>query len=178
MTDTLPTQSTRPTFTVRTAAEATGKSRRTIGRMLEAGELEGATKDEESGAWSIPTEALLGAGLRLHAPSPPDAVGDEGDEDEAAEDDRAELLAELADWRRRAEVAEAIADERAASLSDMRTALELANRMLPAGPRAEATDAAPAKPRRKWWRGGEGRVSHPRATMGGAMPCRSLELAR
>lgn len=159
MTDTLPTQSTRPTFTVRTAAEATGKSRRTIGRMLEAGELEGATKDEESGAWSIPTEALLGAGLRLHAPSPPDAVGDDADEDKAAQDDRAELLAELADWRRRAEVAEAIADERAASLSDMRTALELANRMLPAGPsvpQAEAAEAAPAKPRRKWWQGAEG----------------------
>jgi hypothetical protein len=41
----------------------------------------------------------------------------------------------------------------------MRTALELANRMLPAGPRApqaEAADPAAAKPRRKWWQGGEG----------------------
>lgn len=61
--------STRPTFTVSAAAKATGRSRRTIGRLLDAGELEGATRDD-SGTWSIPVEALLGAGLAVHAPSP------------------------------------------------------------------------------------------------------------
>ena len=61
----------RPTFTAPEAVAATGKSRRQIGRMLAAGELVGAHKT--AGEWQIPLEALLAAGLRLHAPSPPDA---------------------------------------------------------------------------------------------------------
>ncbi len=40
------------------------------------------------------------------------------------------MQAELAEWQRRAEVAEAVAAERAAALDDLRTALALAQRML------------------------------------------------
>ena len=50
----------RPTFTVSAAPEATGKSRRTIARLLDADSLPGATRDE-SGAWCILLEALLAA---------------------------------------------------------------------------------------------------------------------
>jgi hypothetical protein len=169
----------RPTFTISAAAEATGKSRRTIGRMLDAGELVGATRDD-SGAWAIPVEALLGAGLQLHAPTPPDAANDRAattpadlpkDANDRATSEGAQLRAELADWRRRAEVAEAIAAERAEALADVRAALALAHRMLPAtattgdfsdapAPAPASTPEAPntrtpetpaAGPPRRWW---------------------------
>ncbi|MFB7032102.1 MULTISPECIES: helix-turn-helix transcriptional regulator [unclassified Streptomyces] len=64
----------RPLLTQREAASACGVSRSTIRRRREAGELPGCVQDEERG-WLIPVEALLAAGFRLHAPSPPeDAV--------------------------------------------------------------------------------------------------------
>ena len=150
----------RPTFTVSSAAQVTGKSRRTIARMLDAEALPGATRDD-SGAWCIPLEALLAAGLQVHAPSPPD------DQQEATErsltpteaTEAEQLRAELADWRRRAEVAEAIAAERAAALADVRSALDLAQRMLPAStPSTPSTTPTPipttptAEPRPRWWR--------------------------
>lgn len=150
----------RPTFTVTGAAAATGKSRRTIGRMLDAGELVGAHRDD-TGAWSIPAEALLGAGLQLHAPTPPGPVPPPPDsapqephgrarEAVPAAVDAEHLRAELADWRRRAEVAEAIAAERAHALDDVRAALALAQRMLPAGPTPSTTSPPPAPaPRRR-----------------------------
>ena len=153
----------RPTFTVSAAAEATGKSRRTIARLLDADSLPGATRDE-SGAWCIPLEALLAAGLRVHAPSPPDEPQEHTPTPStpapAAEPTEAEQLrAELADWRRRAEVAEAVAAERAAALADVRSALELAQRMLPVTttPETTATPAVPATSalaaqRPRWWR--------------------------
>lgn len=150
-----PSTSTRPSFTVTAAATATGKSRRTIGRMLDADELPGATRDD-SGTWSIPAEALLAAGLTLHAPAPPDPPPDPAPNSRALdplpgpEADPAELAklrAELADWRRRAEVAEAVADERAAALADVRQALDLATRMLPASttPTGEFPNAVDAE---------------------------------
>ena len=55
------------------------------------------------------------------------------------------LRAELADWRRRAEVAEAIAAERAAALEDVRTALDIANRMLGPGPSTNPTATPPPR---------------------------------
>ncbi|MFJ3819263.1 helix-turn-helix transcriptional regulator [Streptomyces sp. NPDC090056] len=64
----------RPLLTQREAASACGVSRSTIRRRREAGELPGCVQDEERG-WLIPVEALLAAGFRLNAPSPPeDAV--------------------------------------------------------------------------------------------------------
>jgi len=144
---------TRPTFTVSAAAEATGKSRRTIGRLLDDDLLPGAYRDE-SGAWCIPTEGLLAAGLALHAPSPPDVAPAAAIA--AAVDPVDALRAELADMRRRAEVAEAIAIERGAALDDVRAALALAQRMLTAGdvPPAvepEHVQSAPGR-RARWWR--------------------------
>jgi hypothetical protein len=147
----------RPTLTVSAAADATGKSRRTIGRLLDAGRLDGAEQDE-TGTWHIPVDALIAAGLTLHAPSLPD---------EALTDDPAPappppaaldaLRAEVADWRRRAEVAEAVAAERAAALDDVRQALAMANRMLTSGaptppPATEAASSPASSPRRRWWK--------------------------
>jgi hypothetical protein len=138
-------------LTVSEAADATGKSRRTIGRLLDAGQLDDAERDD-AGTWRIPVDALLAAGLALHAPSAPDETPTNSrptlalpPSEPAALD---ELRAELADWRRRAEVAEAVAAERAAALDDVRTALDLANRMLTAGP-STSTDPAAAEPARR-----------------------------
>ena len=122
----------RPTLTVSAAAAATGKSRRTIGRLLDAGRLDGAEQDE-AGTWHIPVDALIAAGLTLHAPSPPDVTPTDATPLAPRPDDLDRLRAEVADWRRRAEVAEAVAAERAAALNDVRTALDLANRMLTTG---------------------------------------------
>lgn len=147
----------RPTFTVTGAAEATGRSRRTIGRLLEAGELTGAHRDA-TGAWSIPAEALLAAGLQLHAPTPPDADRAVNFQHEmhsqpldtiqttlkapqSSDPSEDHLRAEVVEWRRRAEVAEAIAAERADALADVRAALAMAQRMLPA-----ANIEAPSSP--------------------------------
>jgi hypothetical protein len=135
----------RPMLTVTEAATATGKSRRSIGRLLDAGRLDGAEKDEAD-IWRIPVEALIAAGLTLHAPSPPDAARTVDTSASPPADALDHLRAELADWRRRAEVAEAIAAERAAALDDVRTALDLATRMLPPGP--PRTDLAPSPSRR------------------------------
>ena len=179
-TDDIPEASTgpRPTFTVSGAAKATGRSRRTIGRMLDAGELVGATRDE-SGAWSIPVEALLGAGLAVHAPSPapepspptmptptptPAPVGTPTTED-------TELRAELADAQHRAELERTkrlAAEERAATAEADRDrwaeqAAALAARMLPAttepqtpddlgSPRGEILENPAQKSGRvRWW---------------------------
>jgi hypothetical protein len=61
----------RPLLTQREAATACGVSRSTIRRRREAGELPGCVQDGERG-WLIPVEALLAAGFRLNAPSPPE----------------------------------------------------------------------------------------------------------
>ena len=131
----------RPTFTVTAAARATGKSRRTIARMLDAGELADAHRDD-AGAWVIPADALIAAGLTLHAPSPPDPVS--APTPTPLADPVADLRAEVAEWRRRAEVAEAVAAERAAALDDVRSALALAQRMLLPGPDVATAVAMPA----------------------------------
>ena len=132
-------------LTITEAAEATGRSRRTIGRMLDAGQLEGAHREGDGGSWRIPVEALLAAGLALHAPEQPEPapptparpspVGTPVDD--------VELRAELTEWRRRAEVAEAIAAERADALDDLRTALALAQRMLGTSAPADSPTPTP-----------------------------------
>lgn len=144
--------SERPTFTVSSAADATGKSRRTIGRMVSTGELVGAHKNDE-GAWVIPLEALLGAGLRVNAPSPPDAtpIALAAITAPIVPSELERVRSEAIEWRRRAEVAEAIATERAAALEDVRAALAIAQRMLP--PIATIAVEPPSSARRSpWWR--------------------------
>jgi len=111
------TPNTRLMLTITEAADAAGKSR-SIGRLLDAGRLDGAEKDD-AGTWRIPVDSLIAVGLTLHAPTPPDATPTP---ETPPADTLDALRAELADWRRRAEVAEAIAAERAA-LDDVRTAL-------------------------------------------------------
>ena len=127
------TDTARPVLSVTEAAHATGKSRRTVARLLDTGRLDGAERDS-AGTWRIPVEALIAAGLTLHAPAPPDATSTTAPLTAPPIDPLDALRAELADWRRRAEIAEAIAAERANALDDVRTALAMANRMLAPGP--------------------------------------------
>ncbi|MEU5492337.1 helix-turn-helix domain-containing protein [Streptomyces sp. NPDC020196] len=91
--------SSRPMLTQREAAAACGVSRTTIRRRREAGDLPGAVQDPVRG-WVIPVDDLLAAGLRLHAPSPPDKVASPGPQERpvgpvAQEQDAVELRAEL-----------------------------------------------------------------------------------
>jgi hypothetical protein len=143
----------RPTLNVTEAADATGKSRRTIARLLDAGRLDGAEKDDD-GTWRIPVEALIAAGLTLHAPSPPDAAASDETPPAPPRDALDTLRAEMADWRRRAEVAEAVAAERAAALDDVRAALAMANRMLlpSASTQLPVANTASSSSRRRWWK--------------------------
>ena len=64
------TDHARPVLSITEAAIATGKSRRTIARLLDAGRLDGAERDD-AGTWRIPVEALIAAGLTLYAPRHP-----------------------------------------------------------------------------------------------------------
>lgn len=84
------------------AANRTGKSRRTLGRMLDAGEIPGAERGE-SGTWKIPLEALETAGL---------LSGDVRSEDVSA-----------STWRERALVAEGRLEEVRAHLETAQSAL-------------------------------------------------------
>ena len=67
--------------------------------------------DDPNSPWLIPTQDLE---VR-HDPSKDDDLVQR----------LAEVDAELVEWRRRAEVAEAIADERATALADLRAALDV-----------------------------------------------------
>ncbi len=162
----------RPELTIAEAAEAAGVTAKTIRRRLKADEFPDARRDGDgpTAPWVIPVDNLLAAGLKLNAPAGPDPKpqhdDQEADEPEPEVDvvtadppstsipiELAEVLehrdTELAEWRRRAEVAEAVAAERAAALADLRTALDLAQRQLTAGPpppAAEEPAAPPAPP--------------------------------
>lgn len=154
----------RPTLSITEAAAAAGVSRRTISRRIEAGDVPGAEKDDD-GKWLIPPEGLIVAGYELTAPesepdqAEPEPAPVEPEPASPAPDEIAALTAELADWRRRAEVAEAVAAERAAALEDVRTTLAMAQRMLTAGespaptPAPEPSAPAERKPGRlaRWF---------------------------
>ena len=105
-------------LTAAEAADRLGKSRRTIGRMLAAGRFPGAERTPQG--WRIPAEAL-----DLDA----DPVEASGEFATGSPSTLADLRAEVEQWRRRAEVAEAIAAERADALADARASLALANRL-------------------------------------------------
>ena len=133
------------------AAIACGCDRRTIRRWKDSGKLPNAVLVD--GVWRVPVDDLLAAGATLHAPSPPDPIP-------VAPDELERLRTEVAEYRRRAEVAEAVAAERAAALDDARLAL----RALTAGDDEErrarftwqpgdvtVTPPAPEQPRRRWW---------------------------
>ncbi|MFF1505538.1 helix-turn-helix transcriptional regulator [Streptomyces sp. NPDC058316] len=164
--------STRPMLTQREAATACGVSRTTIRRRREAGDLPGAVQDSQRG-WLIPVDDLLAAGLRLHAPAPPDAPkapkaqdaqagnveADQEHEDVAAlraelERMQSEHALAMADERHGRELAEAEAahlkarlSERGAHIEDLQRALAA---LMPAPERAElAGPAVPAQARPK-----------------------------
>ncbi len=138
----------RPMLTITEAARAAGVDRRTIRRKLDAGAFPGAVQDTEPGrggsVWRIPVTELLAAGFVLHAPTPPEEPVPPAPAD-------TDLRAENEQLRRRAEVAEAIAEERGRALDDARLAL----RALTAGPTpTEPTPAPPPSPitHRRWWK--------------------------
>lgn len=152
------------TVTAGEAARLTGVSRRTILRRVAAGEIEGATRTD-TGAWSIPTRALLAAGYELRTPPDPEPVP----EVETPDRLRAELdavRADLADMSTRLAVAEALADERGATIAHLREQLTTVTRALPAADPAPTPTPEPAPVRpgpgrarrladraRRWWNG-------------------------
>lgn len=176
----LPSPSTQPTeiaghrangawFGITEAAEVTGKSRSTIKKYLADGKFPQARRDRLHGqeAWVIPLGDLLAAGLRPNAPKGGDAaakLADQPSSDGTQGARLAELAAELAKQRQRAELAEARAQaaerlihQQAEHVDDLRRAL----RMLGGGsehaePPPEPTQAQPPRraerrPRRWPW---------------------------
>lgn len=126
MTDDNPTA--RPRWSVSEAAKRAGVARSTVQRYLAQGRMPGAYRTAD-GVWSIGVEDLLAAGLMPDRPSPPDQAAEgvphahaQAPAGDGAEQARriAELEAELAETRRRADVAEAIARERADRIVDLR----------------------------------------------------------
>jgi hypothetical protein len=151
----------RPELSITDAAAAAKRDRRTIRRWLDAGRFPNAHRTA-AGDWRIPTDDLLAAGLRLHAPTAPDV------EQQPPVPDVEALRSERDEWRRRAEVAEAVAAERAEALADARLALRaLTSSEPPRAPEVEveveerhsqlgvpAPDELDAEPprRRRWGR--------------------------
>ena len=141
----------RPMLTFSEAAHAASVDRRTIRRWKDGGKLPNAVMVE--GVWRVPVEDLLAAGAQLHAPTPPDEPDPTPPPDELER-----LRAEVAEYRRRAEVAEAVAEERGAALDDARLAL----RALTAGEEArrdrftwqpdDVTVTPPPEKPKRWWR--------------------------
>ena len=108
-------------LTAAEAADRLGKSRRTIGRMLAAGDFPGAERTPQG--WRIPAAAL-----DAHT-DPVEASGEFATGSPSTSAALADLRAEVEQWRRRAEVAEAVAAERAEALADARASLALAQRL-------------------------------------------------
>lgn len=152
--DDAPEAMPRPELTITEAAQAVGKSRRTVRRWLDAGRLEGARMEDTPNGpvWRIPAAALAATGHQLYAPSGPDPEPDD-DDDQADEldqlrEERDQLRDDRDEWRRRAEVAEAraellerIAAERAEHLADLRAVVA-------------PLEAAPQDRRPRWWQRG------------------------
>lgn len=121
-------------LTIAQAAAATGLHARTIRRGIRAGAYPSAVM--EGGAWHLTAADLIAAGHDLTAPTAsPEPPAPEVEE-------IARLRSERDDWRRRAEVAEALASERDRTVEGLLLAL----RALPAGP------AEPPADRRRWGR--------------------------
>jgi hypothetical protein len=99
------------------AAFVTGRDRSTLRRYLEAGRFTTAYHDA-GGGWRIPIVDVLSAGLLVRAPR---------EDPDRLETALERLRAENAELRRRLDVAEALANERAARIRDLRLSL----RMLP-----------------------------------------------
>jgi len=133
------------------AARICRVSTATVRRARVAGRLEGVKAD--GAGWLIPIPALVAAGL-LDRVSPPDTVTPP-----SLTPDTTPLhvtLAEMSDLRdrlaaaeRRAAVAEAIAEERALALADLRTSMRLIA-AAPA-PASKPPESVEVETRRPWW---------------------------
>lgn len=129
-------------FTMREAAEVAGISVSTLRRRR--ADLIAAGAVIESSGWQVPITALIAAGLisgEGERPSRPETGGSERTRPDASGESKTrqlqeqvrELEQQVAEWRRRAEVAEARAEERGRSLESLRVANEterMALRML------------------------------------------------
>lgn len=125
---------TGPTLNFNQATKAATCSASTLRRRLYNGELEGAHKSEEDGTWIIPIASLIQAGL-MPATTEPDQP-----EDDVYSDRIDQLERQNLELRHRAEMAEALATERAHALGDLRTAYADARRALGTGtPLPEST---------------------------------------
>lgn len=110
----------RPRWSVSEAAKRAGVARSTVQRYLAQGRMPGAYRTDD-GVWSIGVEDLLAAGLVPDRARPAEQAAEGVQHEHADERARiAELEAALAEARRRAEVAEAIARERADRIVDLR----------------------------------------------------------
>lgn len=154
-------------FTLTSAAEATGTSKRTILRHIDNLTRHGATKDD-TGAWSIPLAALLAAGFRVGAPrtsdtdqhAPTRAPGALDDDRDALRAELQRVRAELTEAQHRAALAAAeraaavaLAAERAAHIDSLRLALRqltAAPEPAPTAPERAPHDAEPPQ-RVGWW---------------------------
>ena len=112
--------SSSPTFTLSEAVEACTCSRSTLRRKLKAGEIDGATQNN-SGQWQIPISALVTAGL-MASTSPPEEPTEPA---ESSPTELDALKAENVELRKRAEIAEAIAQERERTIETQATALKM-----------------------------------------------------
>lgn len=121
-----------PVWSATEAARRSTVSRSTLTRRLAAGTIPGATRDADG--WRIPALGLALAGIAANtppdAPAPDNRRDDQADhtptdatDNGAASAQVAILTAQLAAERARREGAERLADERAARITDLQTAL-------------------------------------------------------
>jgi len=135
--------SERPRLTITEAARAAGKHRNSIRRRLDAGQFPNAQKNP-SGVVEIPVGDLLASGLVLNRPAPP---APDVQPPETPETDR--LRERVQELEHRAELAEAVAEERERALDDLRAALRALGPGDPQAPAPRPT-GPPQAPRRRW----------------------------
>jgi len=142
-----------PTWTLAKAAAEVSCSESTLRRKLKAGEVPDAIREGDTGPWSIPIASLVQIGL-LEAVTAPESLqlNDMTPVTTAVDDSRMTALErDLSEWKQRAQLAEAVAEERALALGDLRQAMK----MLEAGntppkPALEPVTTPPVTPK-KWW---------------------------
>lgn len=136
------------------AAAVCGVSVRTLQRRLPALEAAGAWKDA-SGQWHITLDALRAAGMAPGRPAGPPATHTTADDTPRRQHDATGALTrqqaeldqanrEIAEWRRRAELAEALAAERARTIDAQALALRALTTHHPTQPTPAQTPPPPA----------------------------------
>lgn len=133
-----------PVWSASEAARRCNMSRTTLTRRLKAGDIPGA--EQTADGWRIPAQGLAIAGLVARTAPDDQDTADSTDQAQDDQQDAADstparvaiLQAELATERARREGAERLADERAARITDLQTAL----RAIAPPPPAEQDDSA------------------------------------